>query len=136
MKRGFTLVELMVVVMIIAALAAMVVPRLTGRSKQAKISIAKTDIYSNISVGLDLYELDNNRFPSTGQGLAALREKSAVFPEPSNWNGPYLKKEPIDPWGNLYKYNYPATHEKIDYDLYSLGADGVESEDDICNWEE
>ena len=135
-RIGFTLVELMLVVIITAALAAMVLPRLAGRSKQAKISVARTDISANIAVALDLYELDNGRFPTAEQGLAALRKKPSSFPEATNWNGPYLKKEPKDPWGNPYQYKYPASHEEYDYDLYSLGPDGIESDDDIGNWQE
>ena len=135
-KYGFTLIELMLVVIIIGALAAMVLPRLAGRSEQARIAVARTDINANIAVALDLYELDNGRFPTTEQGLSALREEPSGFPEATNWNGPYLKKEPKDPWGNLYEYRYPSSHEGGDYDLYSLGPDGTESEDDIGNWEE
>ena len=135
-RIGFTLVELMLVVIIIGALAAMVLPRLTGRSKQAKMAVVKTDINANIPVALDLYELDNGRFPSSEQGLSALKSKPSGFPEATNWNGPYLKKAPKDPWGNLYQYKYPAKHEGIDYDLYSLGPDGIESDDDLGNWQE
>jgi general secretion pathway protein G len=133
-KHGFTLIELMLVVIIIGALAAMVVPRFAGRSEQAKISVAKADIHANISSALDLYELDNGRYPTTEQGLNALRTKPTGFPEAVNWNGPYLRKEPMDPWGNPYQYRYPGTHS-FDYDLYSMGPDGVESNDDIGNWQ-
>jgi general secretion pathway protein G len=134
-RRGFTLIELMLVVIIIGALAAMIVPRLTGRSEQAKIACAKADVISNIPLALDLYELDNGRYPSTEQGLDALMKKPGGFPEPTNWTGPYIKKKPVDPWGNLYQYRYPGTSGK-DYDLYSLGPNGVEGEDDVTNWEE
>ncbi len=130
MKRGFTLIELMLVVIIIGALVAMVMPRLTGRAEQARVAAAKADIQANIATALKLYELDNGNFPTTEEGLEALLKKpsSAV-----NWNGPYLEKEPIDPWGRKYQYRCPGTHNN-DYDLYSLGKDGVESDDDITNW--
>ena len=135
-KYGFTLIELMLVVIIIGALAAMILPRLAGRSEQARVAIARADINSNIAMALDLYELDNGSYPTTEQGLDALLEKPASSPTPVNWNGPYLKKEPKDPWGNLYKYSYPAVNNsKGDFDLYSLGPNGVEGEDDITNWE-
>lgn len=134
-KQGFTLIELMIVVVILAVLAAAVIPRLAGRTQQARISTAKMDIFGNISVALDLYELDNGRYPSAEQGLTALITKPTSSPVPTNWNGPYLKKKPIDPWGSEYKYAYPGTHSN-DYDLYSVGPDGVEgSEDDITNWD-
>ncbi len=134
-RSGFTLIELMIVVVILAVLAAAVVPRLAGRTQQARISTAKMDIFGNISVALDLYELDNGSYPSSDQGLKALMAKPSSSPVPTNWNGPYLKKRPIDPWGNEYKYACPGTHNN-DYDLYSAGPEGVEgSEDDINNWE-
>jgi len=136
MKRsGFTLIELMIVVVIIAALAAMVVPRLSGRTDQAKRTVAKSDISSNISMALKLYELDNGVFPSTEQGLAALVTAPSSAPVPNNWNGPYLESMPEDPWGYPYKYKSPGTRNKATYDLYSVGKDGQEStEDDINNW--
>ena len=134
-RSGFTLIELMIVVVILAVLAAAVIPRLAGRTQQARISTAKMDIFGNISVALDLYELDNGSYPSSDQGLKALMAKPGSTPVPTNWNGPYLKKRPIDPWGNEYKYACPGTHSN-DYDLYSAGPEGVEgSEDDINNWE-
>ncbi len=130
--RGFTLIELMLVVIIIGALVAMVMPRLTGRGEQARVAAAKADIMANIATGLKLYELDNGEFPSTDEGLAALLVKPASA---NNWKGPYLEKKPIDPWGREYKYKSPGEHRAGDYDLYSLGKDGVESEDDVKNWE-
>lgn len=131
-RQGFTLIELMIVVVILAVLAAAVVPRLAGRTQQARISTAKMDISGNISVALDLFELDNGRYPTTEESLNALLTKPGSA---KNWNGPYLKKKPLDPWGNEYKYACPGTHSN-DYDLYSSGPDGSDgTSDDITNWE-
>ena len=130
---GFTLIELMLVVIIIGALTAMVMPRLAGRTEQAKVSAAQADISANIATALKLYELDNGRFPSTEDGgLQALFNKPSNV---SNWNGPYLEKKPIDPWGKEYQYRSPGTHRTYDYDLFSFGHDGIESEDDVKNWD-
>ncbi|MCX7661250.1 MAG: type II secretion system major pseudopilin GspG [Candidatus Omnitrophica bacterium] len=132
-EKSFTLIELMLVVIIIGVLVAMVMPRLAGRSEQAKIIAAKADIESNIALALDLFELDMGRYPSTEEGLYALREYNG--PNQERWKGPYLKKVPRDPWGREYKYKYPGTHNN-DYDLYSLGPNGIEGDaDDIKNWE-
>ena len=137
MKRnGFTLIELMLVVVIIATLAALVVPRFTGRVEQAKIAAARADIFANIATALDLYQMDNGFYPTTEQGLTALRVKPNSSPLPSNWNGPYIKRKPIDPWENPYVYVSPGIHNKNEYDLYSYGVNGVEGGgDDIINWE-
>jgi len=136
MRKAFTLIELMIVVIIIAALAAMVIPRLSGRTEQAKITIAEADINSNIAMALKLYELDNGNFPTTEQGLNALLSKPASSPATSNWKGPYLEKKPIDTWKNPYKYKCPGQHNPSTYDLYSQGKDGLENtEDDVKNWE-
>lgn len=122
-NRAFTLIEIMVVVVIIAALAAMVVPRLSGRSDQARVAIAKADISSSLATALKLYDLDNGQFPSTEQGLNALL-------------GPYIENKPVDPWGRPYRYKYPGEHNRLSYDLYSLGKDGADgTEDDVKNWE-
>lgn len=131
-ERGFTLIELMLVVVIIGALVAMVMPRLTGRGEQARIAAAKADIEANIATALKLYELDNGEFPSTAEGLSALMQKVSNAP---GWKGPYLEKKPVDPWGREYKYRSPGEHRTNDYDLYSLGRDGVEGNDDVVNWE-
>lgn len=133
-NKAFTLIEIMLVVIIIAALSAMVVPRLVGRSEQAKVAVAKSDISSNLSTALKLYELDNGNFPTSAQGVQALRTKPVATPIPSNWNGPYLEKDPLDPWGNPYVYVSPGRH-RPDYDLSSQGRDVSLVDDDIVNWE-
>ncbi len=130
--RGFTLIELMLVVIIIGALVAMVMPRFAGRGEQAKVAAAKADIQANIATGLKLYELDNGNYPSTEDGLNALLTKPSSS---TGWTGPYLEKKPIDPWGREYKYKSPGEHRASDYDLYSTGKDGVESADDVTNWQ-
>jgi general secretion pathway protein G len=132
---GFTLIEIMLVVIIIGVLAAMVMPRLSGRSEQAKEAAALADIEANIATALDMYELDNGRYPTTEQGLAALVKKPALSPAATDWHGPYLKREPHDPWANTYIYKSPGLHNVEDYDLSSCGKDGVEGNaDDITNW--
>jgi general secretion pathway protein G len=132
MSEGFTLIELMLVVIIIGALVAMVMPRLAGRSEQARVTAAQADIRANIATALKLYEMDNGNYPTTQEGLEALLNKPASA---ANWYGPYLEKKPIDPWGREYKYKSPGEHRSGDYDLYSLGKDGTESADDATNWE-
>ncbi len=133
-EKGFTLIELMLVVIIIGALVAMVMPRLAGRTEQAKVGAAQADISSNIATALKLYELDNGKYPSSEDGgLNALFNKPASA---SNWNGPYLEKKPVDPWGREYVYKSPGAHRTYDYDLYSLGRDGQDgTPDDVKNWD-
>jgi general secretion pathway protein G len=136
-RRGFTLVEILLVVMIIGILAALVVPNLAGRGEQARETAARTDVEATLATALDLYEMDNGRYPTTAQGLKALIVKPDQAPLPKNWRGPYLKKRavPQDPWKQEYVYLSPGKHNKSDYDLSSCGADGVAGEDDIANWE-
>ena len=136
-RSGFTLIEIMLVVILIGILASIAVPRLTGRTEEARISTARSDIQGALSMVLDLYELDARRFPTTEQGLKALVEKPSLPPEPLNWKGPYLKKQamPQDPWGNEYHYTCPGRNNE-DYDLSSSGPDGIMgNEDDINNWD-
>jgi len=135
--RGFTIIEILLVVIIIGTLAAMMVPRFAGRSDQARKAAAKADIEVNIATALKLYELDNGFFPTTEQGLEALMTQPSVSPTPENWNGPYLEKKTIDPWGHPYQYESPGTHRPHDYDLYSKGKDSKDDkpDDDIANWQ-
>jgi len=131
MKKGFTLIELMLVVIIIGVLSAMVVPRLAGRSEQARIQAAKTDINSSIPLALDLYEMDLGHYPEL---LDYLKTRPA---DGENWRGPYLKKKPMDPWGKAYIYKAPGEHNTDSYDLFSVGKDGQPgTADDIVNWGE
>jgi len=137
-QRGFTLVEMMLVVIIIATLAAMVVPHFAGRAQEAKIAAATSDIQSSIASALDLYEADNGAYPTTEQGLPALMAPPSIAPVPQRWRGPYIKKKGglNDPWGNPYRYASPGTHNSGDYDLYSLGPSGTEGgSDNITNWD-
>lgn len=130
-RKGFTLIEIMLVVIILGVLAAMVVPRLTGRSDEARKSVAKTDIESNIPLALDLYEVDTGSYPDD---LASLTAAPSGI---TNWKGPYLKKKPLDPWGRPYTYKYPGDQNEGSYDLSSNGKDGVAgNEDDVNNWGE
>lgn len=132
-EKGFTLIELMLVVIIIGALVAMVLPRLAGRTEQARNQAAQADIRSNIATALKLYELDNGAFPSTSEGLNALLTKPG---NARSWRGPYLEKKPLDPWDREYKYESPGTHRPQDYDLFSLGRDGqAGTSDDVTNWD-
>jgi general secretion pathway protein G len=133
-NRGFTLVELMLVVIIIGILVAMVAPRLTGKSEQARVAAARAAINAHLSTALDLFELGVGRFPTTQEGLAALR---TAPPSATGWKGPYLKKTvPLDPWGRKYVYKSPGQRNREDYDLFSYGPDGVEGgDDDVTNWQ-
>ncbi len=123
-RRGFTLIEIMVVIAILGILAALIVPRIVGRTDDARIAAAKTDI-ATIMQALKLYRLDNGRYPSTEQGLRALIEKPTSEPLPLNWKqGGYLERNsvPKDPWGKEYQYLNPGQRGEID--VFSLGADG------------
>lgn len=136
-QSGFTLIEIMVVMVILGMLVAIVAPNIMGRSDQAKVTIAETQL-RNIQNALDLYRLDNSHYPSTQQGLEALVSKPSGTPEPKNWNPEgYLKSVPVDPWGTPYQYVSPGTEGP--YDLYSLGSDGQEGGDgdaaDISVWD-
>jgi len=134
-STGFTLVEIMVVVVILGILAVLIVPRVLGRSDEARQAAAKHDI-ATLMQSLKLYRLDNGRYPTNDQGLQALVTKPTSAPTPSNWK-PYLDKVPKDPWGNTYQYLSPGVHGEID--VFSLGADnqpgGTGADLDIGSWQ-
>jgi len=115
----------------------MVVPNIAGKGNQARMAAARADIETNLASALDMYEVDNGIYPTTEQGLRALTRKPDTTPVPRSWNGPYLKrkKKPLDPWGGDYIYASPGSNNTESYDLSSYGADGIESEDDIVNWD-
>ena len=121
-QRGFTLIEIMVVVVIMGVLAALVVPRLMGRADDARAVAAGQDI-ATLMQALKLYRLDNQRYPTSDQGLQALISRPSIAPVPSNWKvGGYIDKLPKDPWGGAYKYLSPGLRGEID--VFSFGADG------------
>jgi general secretion pathway protein G len=135
--RGFTLIEVMVVIVILGVLAALIVPKVMSRPDEARIAAARMDIGA-ISQALKLYKLDNMRYPTTEQGLMALVKKPSTPPEPPNWKGNgYLETLPKDPWGSPYQYLQPGLHGEID--ILSLGADGAPggegSDADIGSWQ-
>ena len=135
-QRGFTLIEIMVVVVIIGVLATLILPRVLGRQDEAFIAKAKSDV-SALSNALKLYKLDSFHFPTTEQGIDALVTKPAGSPEPRNWKaGGYIERLPLDPWGNPSQYLFPGEH--MEFDLWSFGADsqpgGEDVGADIGNW--
>lgn len=135
-QRGFTLLEVMVVIVILGVLASLVVPNLLGNKEKADQQKVVTDI-SALEQALDMYKLDNSVYPSTDQGLDALVSMPSSSPEPRNYrNGGYIKRLPKDPWGNEYNYVMPGEHGAVD--VFSLGADGQEGGEevntDIGNW--
>ena len=130
-RRAFTLIELLLVLVILAVLAAVVVPKFTGRSEDAKIKATQAEI-TIIDSAIDRFEIDTGRLPSTDEGVGALIQAP---PNVTNWKGPYLKKGlPKDQWNNPYVYRYPGQHNPDGFDLYSMGPDGRDGNDDITNW--
>ena len=134
-QRGFTLIELMVVLAILGVLAALVVPNVIGRADDARVTAARADV-NNLMQALKLYRLDNQRYPSTEQGLSALVSKPTAGPDAPNWK-PYLDKLPNDPWGRPYQYLQPGLKGEID--VFSMGADGQPGGEgknaDIGSWQ-
>ena len=133
---GFTLIEVMIVIVILGVLAALIVPKVMGRPDEARAAAAKQDIFT-IMQSLKLYKLDNRRYPTTEQGLAALVQKPLQAPVPQSWRaGGYLEKLPNDPWGQPYQYLNPGLHGEID--VMSFGADGQPggqgADADIGDW--
>lgn len=136
-QHGFTLIEIMVVVVILGILAALIVPKIMSRPDEARIVAARQDIGA-LAQALKLYRLDNKRYPTTEQGLQALVSKPTQSPVPDGWkSGGYVEKLPQDPWGHAYQYLNPGLHGEID--IFSYGADGApggEGQDaDIGNWQ-
>lgn len=135
MVRGFTLIELMVVLVIIGVLAALIVPNVLDRADDARVTAARTDV-NNMVQALKLYKLDNQRYPTAEQGLQALVARPTVGPIPANWR-PYLDKLPKDAWGQPYQYLNPGVHQEVD--VFSFGADGQAGGEgknaDIGSWQ-
>src|SRR5450830_383501 len=135
-QQGFTLIEMMIVIVIMGILASLIVPKIMGRPDEARVIAAKQDIAS-VMQALKLYKLDNQRYPTTEQGLQALVSKPSSPPVPPNWKSSgYLDKLPVDPWGNPYQYLFPGVHGELD--VFSFGVDGAaggEGNDaDIGSW--
>lgn len=137
-QSGFSLIEIMVVVIIIGLLASIVAPQVLNRADEARIQKVKSD-FKSIQTGLKMYRIDNYAYPTSEQGLQALVERPTMAPQPRNWDeSGYLEQLPRDPWGNPYLYLSPG--ESHDYNIYTLGADGVSGGEDqnadISVWDE
>ena len=136
-RKGFTLVEVLVVVVILGLLAALVAPKIVGHGEEAKRTAASVQI-REIEQALEMYRLDNSMYPTTAQGLEALVNKPSSPPEPRRYReGGYIRRLPVDPWGSVYIYRMPGDH--AEFDLFSMGPDGEEGGEgtgrDITNWD-
>ena len=132
-RQAFTLIELLLVLVILGILAAIVVPKFSGRTEQARITAAQTQI-SSFSTALDAFEVDNGYYPKGQNGLQDLVTQPR---DAQNWKGPYLKEIPLDPWKNEYIYESPGKNNSSSYDLMSMGPDGkAGGDDDITNWQQ
>jgi general secretion pathway protein G len=130
-RSAFTLIELLLVMVILAVLAAVVVPRFAGRSRDAKLKAAVTGVAA-LKTAIDTFEVENGRYPSSDEGIGALLNQPSGM---EKWNGPYIDPQNVnDPWDKPWQYRFPGTYNQRGYDVYSLGEDGVESADDIGNW--
>lgn len=137
-RAGFTLIEVLVVIIVIGLLAGLVGPRILGRVSEARTATARTQI-ELLGLALDNYRLDNGTYPTTEQGLAALQEKPTREPAAPNWRGPYLRKAiPADPWGRPYGYTSPGRQNPSGYDLWTFGRDGQSGgegdDEDVLSW--
>jgi general secretion pathway protein G len=137
-SMGFTLIEILVVIVVITVLATLVAPNVFRHVGSAKEATAKTQL-EMLGSAVDAYRLDNDEYPTTEQGLAALRARPEAAPQPRGWRGPYLRRDvPLDPWGRPYVYRMPGTANPEGYDLLTLGRDGREGGDgedaDVLGW--
>lgn len=129
-RNAFTLVEMLLVLVILATLAAIVIPKMAGRSQEAKVTAAKTQINA-FEVALDSFEVDNGYYPKSGALDDLVNQPAGA----NSWKGPYVKNIPVDPWGNAYIYEYPGKHNANSYDLMSMGPSGnANAADAITNW--
>ena len=138
-RQGFTLIELLVVMVVLGLLATLVAPQVLDRIDGAKTTTARTQI-ELLSTALESYRLDNGRYPTTEQGLAALRERPSSSPAPTNWRGPYLRKGvPLDAWERAYLYRSPGEQNRTTFDLFTYGRDGKagghDEDADLTNWQ-
>jgi len=130
-RAGFTLIELLLVIAILGVLAALIVPKFAGRTEQARVAAAQSDI-ATMGTQLDAYEVDNGSYP---RGQTGLNDLITQPRDAQNWRGPYIKDLKADPWGNAYIYAYPGKNNASGYDLSSMGPDGkANTDDDITNW--